>query len=87
MRKFLPRTHTAFQIENRTAAAHELTLRGPGGAVAATLPANGSAVVQILLGPGRYDLVCTLPGHAERAAFETYVAGAPLELPGGAVSR
>lgn len=83
MRELLPRGQIAFQIRNRTATAHEITLRGPSGTTAAPLPPNGSTVLQLLLGPGRHELLCTVSGHTERATFDTYVAGAPLNLPAG----
>ena len=77
--RLLPRAHTAFHIENQTGVAHEIVVRGGTGSSAARLTAKGRAVVQLLLGVGAYEIACTVPGHSERARFETYVAGAPID--------
>jgi hypothetical protein len=83
MRKLIPQGHAVFHIENRTGQAHAIVVRGAGGEASTDVPQTGRAVVQLVVGPGRYDVFCTVAGHSERAAFETYVAGAPLKLPGG----
>ena len=78
MNPLVPRGHTAFQIDNDTTAAHQLLVRGSGGSggnAAAEVPARGTAVVQLLLTGGSYELVCTTPGHSERTGFATYAAG------------
>ncbi|HYC89091.1 MAG TPA: hypothetical protein VEO54_07760 [Thermoanaerobaculia bacterium] len=74
----LPRAHTVFHIKNQTAVAHQIEVRGEAGSATASLPANGRTVLQLLLGTGAYDIICTTPGHQERARFETYAPGVPL---------
>lgn len=75
----LPRAHTVFHIQNETAVAHELAVRGATGSAMASLPPNGRTVLQLLLGTGVYEVACTTPGHQERARFETYAPGVPLK--------
>lgn len=76
--RLLPRAHTVFHIQNRTDVAHEIVIRGGTGSATASLPANGRTVLQLLLGAGAYDIACTMPGHQERARFETFAPGVPL---------
>jgi hypothetical protein len=75
----LPRAHTVFHVQNRTAEAHQLEIRGGTGSTTASLPANGRTVLQLLVGTGAYDIRCTTPGHEEGARFETYAPGVPLD--------
>lgn len=77
----LPRAHTVFHVHNQTDAAHEIVIRGGAGSARASLLPKGRAVVQLLLGAAAYDIVCTTPGHQERARFETYAPGVPLTTP------
>ena len=84
VRPLLPRAHTAFRIANNTDTPHALTLRGASGSAAAAVPARGEAVLQLLLTDAQYELVCTTPGHAERAQFKTYRAGVPQRSPAAA---
>jgi hypothetical protein len=79
VQRLLPRTHTVFQIENQTAVAHEIAVRGDTGSATASLPPNGTAVLQLLLGAGTYEITCTTPGHRESARLETYAPGAPID--------
>lgn len=79
--RLLPRAHTAFHVENRTAVAHEIVVRGGSGSATGSLPPNGSTVVQLLLGSGAYEIACTVPGHQESARFETYAPGVPVNTP------
>ncbi|HEX7154823.1 MAG TPA: hypothetical protein VF618_25290 [Thermoanaerobaculia bacterium] len=81
IQRLLPRAHTVFHIQNETAIAHEIEVRGGTGSATASLPPNGRTVLQLLLGPGVYDITCTTAGHQERARIETYVAGVPLDTP------
>lgn len=81
VRPLLPRGHTAFHLRNATGRPHEIVVRGATGSNAASLPPNGAAVVQLPLGPGSYEIVCTTPGHAERGRFSTYAPGVPLRSP------
>jgi len=81
VQRLLPRAHTVFHIENQTAVAHEIVVRGGTGNSTATLPPNGRTVLQLLLGTGAYDITCTTPGHQESARFETYAPGVPLDTP------
>lgn len=82
MGSLIPRGQTAFHIRNETGAPHELVLRTARGTAArVTVPATGGAVLQAMLGERRYELICSTPGHAERAEFTTYVAGTPLHAP------
>lgn len=81
VRPLLPRGHTAFSIDNETGVAHDVLLRGQTGSGAAAVPARGRTVLQLLLRDPEYELVCTTPGHAERAAFKTYMPGRPLGNP------
>ena len=79
--RLLPRAHTIFHIQNQTAVAHELVVRGDTGSATGSLPPNGRTVIQLLLGTGAYDITCTTPGHQEHARFETYAPGVPLDTP------
>lgn len=79
--RLLPRAHTAFHLRNQTAVAHEIEVRGGTASSTASLPPNGRAVLQLLLGTGAYDIACTTPGHQERARFETYAPGVPIDTP------
>lgn len=79
--RLLPRAHTVFHVRNQTDLTHEIAVRGVTGSVTATLPPNGRTVLQLLLGTGAYDITCTTPGHRERARFETYAPGVPLDMP------
>jgi hypothetical protein len=79
VQRLLPRAHTAFHIANQTDVAHQIVVRGGSGSSAGSLPAKGRAVVQLLLGTGVYEIACMVPGHRERAQFETYRPGVPLE--------
>lgn len=79
VQRLLPRAHSVFHVRNQTDLAHEIVVRGGTGSVTATLPPNGRTVLQLLLGPGAYDVTCTIPGHRESARFETYAPGVPLE--------
>ena len=81
IQRLLPRAHTVFHVRNQTALAHEIVVRGGTGSATATLPPNGRTVLQLLLGTGAYDITCTTPGHQERARFETYAPGVPLDMP------
>lgn len=87
VQRLLPRAHTVFHIRNETAAAHDIAVRGGTGSATASLPPNGSTVIQLLLGSGAYDITCTTPGHQERARFETYAPGAPIDTPAQATGR
>lgn len=79
--RLLPRAHTVFHIQNQTAVAHEIVVRGGTGSARASLPPNGRTVLQLLLGTGAYDIACTAPGHQESARLETYAPGVPLDSP------
>lgn len=87
VQRLLPRAHTVFHVRNQTGVAHEIVVRGATGSVSAPLPPNGRTVLQLLLGPGAYEIACTAPGHREVARFETYAPGRPLKLPAGAAPR
>lgn len=78
VQRLLPRAHTVFHVDNKTATAHEIVVRGGTGSATASLPPNGKSTLQLLLGTGPYDIACTAPGHQESARFETYAAGVPL---------
>ena len=84
VRPLLPRAHTAFRIANNTDTPHHVTLRGATGSAAAAVPARGEAILQLLLSDAQYELVCTTPGHSERAQFKTYRAGVPQRSPAAA---
>ena len=79
VQRLLPRGHTVFHVRNDTALAHQLVVQGSAGSASAALPPNGNAVLQLLLGSGAYDIVCTTPGHRERTRIETYAPGAPIQ--------
>jgi hypothetical protein len=81
VQRLLPRGLTVFHIRNQTTVAHEIVVRGGTGSVTASLPPNGSTVLQLLLGTGAYDIACTAPGHQESARLETYAPGVPLDAP------
>ncbi len=76
--RLLPRGQTAFHVRNQTDVAHEIVLRGETGSATAPLPPKGTAVLQLLLGSGPYEIACTRPEHRERTRFETYAPGVPL---------
>jgi hypothetical protein len=78
VQRLLPRAHTVFHIENQTAVAHEIVVRGGTGSATASLPPNGRTVLQLLLGTGAYEITCTTPGHQESARLETYAPGVPI---------
>lgn len=79
MRGLIPRGHTAFHIVNQTRTAHDLVLQSAsGGAVQAAVAPADRRVVQARLTERSYSLVCTSPGHAERAEFTTYAPGTPI---------
>jgi hypothetical protein len=78
VQRLLPRGHTVFHVKNETDVAHEIVVRGGDRSATAPLPPKGGTVVQLRLGSDSYEIACTVPGHAERAQFETYVAGIPL---------
>jgi hypothetical protein len=78
VQRLLPRAHTVFQIQNQTAVAHEIVIRGGTGSATVSLPPNGNTVLQLLLGTGVYDITCTTPGHQESTRFETYAPGVSL---------
>lgn len=81
VQRLLPRAHTVFHVANETDVAHDLVMRGAvAGRAGASLPPNGKAVIALLLGAGAYDVICTTPGHQERARFETYEPGVPLDI-------
>lgn len=83
----LPRAHTVFHVRNETGIAHQIVVRGGTGSATAALPPNGRSVLQLLLGTGAYEIACTIPGHKERARFETFAPGVPLESRGKAAAR
>lgn len=79
MRELIPRGHTAFHITNRESQGHDLVLRSASGAaVHARIAPGGSGVLQARLTEPAYTLLCTSPGHAERAEFTTYAPGTSL---------
>lgn len=80
----LPRAHTVFHVHNQTGAAHEIVIRGGTGSATASLPPKGTTVLQLLLAAGAYEIECTIPGHQERARFETYAPGVSLTGPAAA---
>ena len=84
VQRLLPRGHTVFHVRNQTGDAHQLVVRGGTGSATASLPPDGRAVLQLLLGNGSYEIACTTPGHAERTRFETYTPGVPLQAPANA---
>lgn len=82
MRTMIPRGQTVFHILNETALHHDLVLRSASGIVAsaAVIP-GGRTILQVSIADPAYVVACVTPGHAERADFATYTAGAPLKLP------
>lgn len=84
VQRLLPRAHTVFHVHNQTDVAHEIVIRGGTGSATASLPPKGRTVLQLLLAAAAYDIVCTTPGHQERARFETYAPGGPLTAPAAA---
>jgi hypothetical protein len=78
VRPLLPRAHTAFRVVNQTADGHDVVIRGASGSVRGHVPKGGRVILQLGLRDEAYELVCTSPGHGERARFTTYRAGVPF---------
>jgi uncharacterized cupredoxin-like copper-binding protein len=73
--RFDPRDITVGQgaalgVRNEGQLAHDLTLEQPGSGRrllgTAMLISGGRGELRIALPPGRYKMVCTVPGHAQR---------------------
>ncbi len=64
-----------FDLKNDGKTAHNLTIKGPGVANAATptIAAGKTAKVQVALQSGTYELYCSVPGHKE-AGMDTKIA-------------
>lgn len=79
VRPRLPRMHTVFRVHNQTSQPH--TLRVSAGEIATTmtepLTPGGQILMQLELRQGLHLVTCTIPGHEERAVFETYEPGRP----------
>jgi uncharacterized cupredoxin-like copper-binding protein len=71
----VPRGSVRFYVHNFGEDPHDLQVRGPQGFVSATLPEvapGGNGVLRAKLArPGRYTLVCTLPGHEAKGMRAT----------------
>jgi uncharacterized cupredoxin-like copper-binding protein len=63
-----------FRLENDGQIAHDLTIEGPGvEEKTPVIDAGETAELEVELGPGDYELYCSVPGHRE--------AGMEVELP------
>ena len=60
-------------LENRGAAAHNLTIQRDGEEVGGTptITTNRRESLKISLEPGEYELVCTVDGHEEKGMVGT----------------
>lgn len=84
VRPLLPRMHTVFLIRNQSANPHALMVSAGEIATTMTQPlaAGAEVLMQIELRRGHHIVTCTIPGHSERAEFETYEPGSPIQAPG-----
>jgi hypothetical protein len=78
VRPLIPRGSTVFRMTNETGAAHSIVLRGASGEAPVAVAARSAAILQVALVDPDYELICTTPGHRERARFETYRPVAPI---------
>lgn len=66
-----------FELENKGAVPHDLTVVGPGVEDAKT-PVIGSderATLQVVLVEGEYELYCSVPGHKDAGMTTTITVG------------
>jgi uncharacterized cupredoxin-like copper-binding protein len=64
---------TKFEVTNAGKIQHDLAVRGPGAEEKTPLiDAGKRATLEAVLKPGRYELICTVPGH-EQLGMRTQV--------------
>lgn len=65
----IPPGSVTFVVTNKGQASHNLTISGPNGVLGQTpdfTASQGPKNIALTLQPGTYQMVCSIPGHAEK---------------------